>query len=780
MRSDEQQRIGRIGHYRILRSLGIGGKGEVFLAEDDHLERRVALKILASDRTTPERERALHDEVRAISSLNHPRILTIYEVGCEEGVEYMATEYVDGENLRELLMRGPLAVRQAIDVAIALAEALSAAHEAGVIHGDIKPENVMVRRDGHVKVLDFGVARLARTKDRAARPFEGTLHYVAPEIFLGAKSNERSDIFSFGVLLYELLSGEPPFDGQTMDETRSAILEKEPRRLRRLNRQVPVSLEAVVDRALTKDPAGRYQNASSLLIDLQRVRGELDAEEVRRSGFPLPRGGSRRVRVAVTAAALALTLLAAAAGTAWLVNRRHIAGAPEALAVLPFENPAGDERTEVLAYGLTESLISELSRLSHLRVMARSSVYRFANSTQDPRRIGRELGADVVLVGSLERQGPQLVVSAELVDVVEGERLWGETYTRDAENIVALEQTIALNIANALRATLGPSKARRTGSPEAHVLYLEGRYNWNKRTREGFNVAIERFNAAIDRDSSYAPAYAGLADVYNLLGTYGDLPPADAFPRARSAALRAIELDPNLAEAHTSLAYALQNYDWNWNAADVEYRKALALSPSYAIAHHWYGGYLMLMGRFDEAIEHRNEAARLDPLSPQLHAARGSPYLLSRRYSEAIKAYRRALALDPKLARVHLSIASALLHSGDAKGALAEIEQARALAGDTPDAKADLAYACARAGRQSEARAILRDLKRSARRQYVDPYEFARIEIALGDQDAALDDLERAFLMRSNLMMNLKVDPALDPIRDTPRFKDLMERMRFP
>ncbi|HSN68732.1 MAG TPA: serine/threonine-protein kinase, partial [Thermoanaerobaculia bacterium] len=523
MRSDEQERITRIGRYRILRTLGMGGKGEVFLAEDDRLERRVALKILARDRNTPEFERVVHDEVRAISSLNHPRILTIYEVGCEEGVDYMATEYVDGENLRELLMRGPLGVRQAVDVALALAEALTAAHEAGVIHGDIKPENVMVRRDGHVKVLDFGVARLARSKEQAARPFEGTLHYVAPELLLGAKSGERSDIFSFGVLLYELLSGEPPFDGQTMDETRSAILAKEPRRLRRLNRQVPASLEAVVDRALTKDPAGRYQNASKLLIDLQAVRKELDAEELRRGGFAVPGSGWSRARAVAAASALTLVVLAAAAGTAWLMNRRHVARAPEALAVLPFENRAGDERADVLADGLTESLINELSRLSHLRVTARSSVYRFAKSALDPRRIGRELGADVVLVGTLQRKGPDLLISAELVDVVEGERLWGDTYTRRDENIVALERTIATSIADALRATLVTSGSRRIGSPEAHLLYLEGRYNWNKRTKEGFSRAIEGFNAAIDRDPSYAAAYAGLADVYNLLGTYGDL-----------------------------------------------------------------------------------------------------------------------------------------------------------------------------------------------------------------------------------------------------------------
>jgi eukaryotic-like serine/threonine-protein kinase len=757
----------------------MGGKGEVFLAEDDRLERRVALKVLTSDGTSPERARELRNEVRAISSLNHPRILTIYEVGSEDGVDYMATEYVDGENLREHLVRGPLGVRQAVEVGVALAEALTAAHEAGVIHGDIKPENVMLRRDGHVKVLDFGVARLARSKEPSA-PFEGTVHYVAPEILLGAKPGERSDIFSFGVLLYEILVGEPPFDGETMDGTRSAILSEEPRRLRRLNRQVPASLEEIVDRALTKDPASRYQNASKLLIELQRVKRELDAGELQRAFGAGTLTGRLRLRLAGWALAAGFTLLAAAAGIGWLMNNRHPPTASQTLAVLPFENRAGDERTEVLADGLTESLINELSRFPNLRVTARRSVYQSAGKGLDPRRIGRELGVGVVLIGALRRRESDVVISAELLDVVKGERVWTETYRRQSGNLVALEQQIARSIAEALRTTLAPSVVTRTGSPDAHFLYLEGRYYWNERTIEGFKQAIESFNAAIDRDSSYAAAHAGLADAYNLLGTYGGMTPADAFPRARSAARRAIELDPNLAEAHTSLAYALQNYDWDWEAADREYRRALALSPSYAVAHHWYGGFLMLMGRFNEAIAHRNEAVRLDPLSPQFHAARGSPFLLSRRYADAIDAYRKALALDPRLGRVHLSIASAMLYSGDLKGALAEIDRARALSGDTPEAKADLAYAWARAGRAEDAEAILRELKRSARRQYVDPYEFARIEVALGKHDAALDDLERAFQMRSNLMMNLKVDPALDPLRGTARFQDLLRRMRFP
>lgn len=773
------ERIRRIGHYRILRSLGVGGKGEVFLAEDDRLERRVALKIFPSDRSTPERAREVQNEVRAISSLNHPRILTIFEVGCEEGADYMATEYVDGETLREVLVRGPLSVRSALEIGIAVAEALTAAHEAGVIHGDIKPENVMIRRDGHVKVLDFGVARLVRSKENQPLPFEGTLHYVAPELLLGAKPGERSDVFSFGVLLYELLSGDPPFDGGTMDETRAAILEREPRRLRRQNRRVPPSLEAIVNRALTKDPSERYQNASKLLIDLQRAKRELDAEELGRAGggSGTPSWNSSRARGILLILALAVLTVA---GVGWLMNRRHTDRPAEALAVLPFENRAGDERTDVLAGGLTESIIHELSRLPNLRVTARASAYRFAHSALDPRRIGRELGVDAVLIGGLERKGDEVLVKVELVDVVEGKRVWSETYRREAGNMVGLEQQISRSIAEALRATLIPTTLRRTRNPDAHLLYLEGRYNLYKRTPEGFDRAIDRFNAAIDRDPTYAAAYAGLADVYNLLGTYGNLPPADAFPRARAAALRAIELDPNLAEAHTSLAYALQNYDWNWEAADREYRQALALSPSYALAHHWYGGFLMLMGRFDEAIEHRNEAVRLDPLSPQIHAGRGSPFLLARRYPEAIDAYRKALALDPNAARVHLSLASALLHSGDLKSALAEIERARQLSGDTPDARADLAYAYARAGRASEAETILRQLKRTARRQYVDPYGFARIEIALGQERNALDDLERAFQMRSNLIMNLKVDPALDPIRRTPRFQDLMRRMRFP
>ncbi|HEY0787044.1 MAG TPA: serine/threonine-protein kinase, partial [Thermoanaerobaculia bacterium] len=405
----------------------------MFLAEDDRLQRKVALKILASDSSRAERSE-FDNEVRAISALNHPRILTIYEVGRADGAEFMATEYVDGENLREMLVRGSIAPRSAVEIAIAIAEALTAAHEAGVIHGDIKPENVMVRRDGHVKVLDFGVARLVRSSEKSTAPFEGTIHYVAPEILLGAKPGERSDIFSFGVLLYELLGGEPPFDGATTEETRTAILNKEPKRLRRLNRQVPASLEAVVERALTKDPGARYQSASRMLVDLQRVRRELDAIELRRTGERAAHWN--RTRLAAGSLLVALALIAAAGGVAWLMNRRHVNRQPEAVAVLPFESRPGDQRTQVLAEGLTESLIHELSRFPNLRVTARSSVYTFARKMEDPRRIGRELGADVVLLGRLERRGTGLVISAELVDVVDGERMWGETYRREARDLV--------------------------------------------------------------------------------------------------------------------------------------------------------------------------------------------------------------------------------------------------------------------------------------------------------------------------------------------------------
>lgn len=485
-------------------------------------------------------------------------------------------------------------------------------------------------------------------------------------------------------------------------------------------------------------------------------------------------GGTAARRIAAAAVLVAVVFGLAA----WVATHRQSAREHESLAVLPFEASAESERFAILADGLTDSLIAELSRVPRLRVIARSSVYRHRDSNLDPRRIGRLLGADAVLAGSLHAIDGDIVVRAELIDVTAGHRLWGRTYRRPDGNLLALEGRIAGEIASELQTAI--TAGRQTATvPEAHQLYLEGRYHWNKRTREGFAKAIAAFERAIDLDPSFALAHAGLADVYNLLGTYGDRPPADSFPLAKAAALRAVELDPSLAEARTSLAYAIQNYDWDWEAAEREYRRALRLSPSYAIAHHWYGGFLMLMGRFDEAIAHRSIAAKLDPLSPSIQAAVGSPYFLARRYDRAIEIYQKALAMDPRYARGHFAIGWTYLLQGRTEEGIRAIERARELSNGSVEISAYLAYAYARAGRGAEAERLLRDLRQGARRRYVDPYEFARIEVALGRPANALADLERAYSIRSNLLMNLKVDPSLDPLRREPRFRALMEKMNF-
>lgn len=760
--------------------------GEVYLAEDERLGREVALKVLPSSALDdPARRRAFQREARVVSSLSHPAIITIYDLGADGETDYMVTEFVDGRTLRELMDSGPpLSVLDAVHVAVAVTEALAAAHEVGVIHRDIKPENIMVRDDGYVKVLDFGVARLLRRRGEGSEAgvMYGTLPYTAPELIVGAKADARSDLFSLGVVLYELLAGEVPFERDAAAGAEKVSIPP----LRRVNRSVPEELERIVMRLLRKERTERFQSAGELLGALEGVRRELEAARVRRVtrtlpvlsfrsppeesvGLSIPRG-MRRIGAGLL---LIATLLAAGA---WIIAQRGETRSYERVAVLPFE---ADEEWLAIADGMTDSLIQELSRLPHLRVIARSSAYRYRDSSLDPRRVGRALGADAVVTGSIETAGDGVQVRTELIDVTAGHRIWGETYRRPTRSLLALEQQMVAQIAEELRTAITDAR-QVSASPEAHRLYLEGRHHWNERTREGFTKAIASFEKAIALDPSFALAHAGLADAHNLLGTYADRPPSDTFPVAKAAALRALELDPTLAEAHTSLAYALQNYDWNWDAAEKEYRAALELSPSYAVAHHWYGGFLMLLGRFDEAIEHRIAASRLDPLSTPIQAAVGSPYFLARRYDRAVEIYRKAIAMDPAYARGHLALGWALLLQGRLEEGIRAIDRAHELSNRSFETLGFRAYAYAKAGRREEAERILRILRAEARENYIDPYEFARIEIALGHPERALTDLEHAYGIRSNLMLNLKVDPSLDPVRADPRFQELLRKMNFP
>lgn len=790
--------------------------GDIYLAEDVRLNRRAAIKVLPPSATTdPERVLRLHQEARSASALNHPNIITIYDIGEASGVHFIATEYIDGDTLRQRITAG-MSLTEALDVAIQIGEAISAAHDVFVVHRDLKPENVMIRRDGYVKVLDFGLAKLTDSNSggvvsRLTEPGRvmGTVQYMSPEQVLGYPVDARTDVFSIGLLLYEMITGKQAFNGFTRADIVAAILGKEPEPVRDILPSVPSELESVIARAVQKDRQLRYQTAADLVTDLRRIRSGMSATtQSDPAASTEPRVAASESKqwseIAATARAysssrsapagltpstrrwwltVALATVITVAAVSWMIWNRGGARI-DSVAVLPFTNASGNADHEYLSDGLTDSLIHTLSRIPKLRVMARSTVYHYKGKELDPRQVGKDLNVRAVLDGRVLTRGDVLIVQADLVDARDGGQLWGDEYKVRLADVATLQTDIAREISERLRLRLTGSEKSRleqqsTSSPEAYQLYLKGRYFWNKRTAPDYRKAISYFKQATDVDANYSLAYAGLADTYNLLGSYGEIAPREAFPRARASAIRALELDPDLAEAHTSLAYALQNFYWDWSGAEREYKRAVALNPSYATTFHWYGGYLMLMGRFDEAIKMRAHARELDPLSPSIQAALGSPYLLSRQYDQAIRMYLQSLELEPNFSHAYLGLGWSYLGKGLHHKAIELFEKGTRMSGGDPSFSSELGYAYAVAGRQAQARELLERLIEERQSRHVSSFEIAMIYAGLGEEDKAFEWLERAYSERSNRLTGIKVEPTVDRLRTDPRFDDLLRRMKL-
>jgi len=828
-----------ISHYRIIRRLDRGGMGEVFLAEDTRLGRPLALKLLLAEHTRDaDRVRRFEQEARAASALNHPNILTIYEIGRAGDRHYIATEFVEGETLRQTVKRGPVEPAEAVEIAAQIAEALSAAHAAGVIHRDVKPENVMLRPDGYVKVLDFGLAKLVeRGREMSARDREaetlaahtqpgavmGTTWYMSPEQAQGQPVDARTDIWSLGVVLYELLAGRPPFVGATPSHVVVALLEREPAPLPEHLEDAPPGLRAVLERALEKDARARYQSADEMLEDLRGLRASLEASPARpRAAAPPareaegihtsegrartaahaaartgPGARARRTRAPrrldtaapalksrVVAASVAAVLLFVLGLGAYTLFRRMTARANiDAIAVLPFANAGGDPETEYLSDGITESLIRSLSPAPGLKVMSRNSVFRYKGRDVEPARVARELGVGAVLTGAVAQRGEDLVVSVELIDGRDSTQLWGEKYNRKLSDVLAVQDEIAREIAARLRSRLRGGAApadpkRHTSDSAAYQDYLRGRYFWNKRTEDGFRRAVSYFNAAIERDPSYALAYAGLADTYSLMSDYSIVPPREAMPKARAAAERALALDANLAEAHTSLAFVRMAYDWKWEEAGRDFERALELNPNYATAHQWYASYLVQVGRHGEALSEIKRAQELDPLSSIISANAGLYLYYARQYERAVEQLRKTLEVDEHfgVARLYLGYAY-LQQPGREAEAVAEFQKARDLMGEDPETLSALGHAYAAAGRRAEAQKILEQLRERAARAYVSPYFVAAVYAGLGESDRAFEWLEKSYADRHPGMILLKSDPRFDALRRDPRLSGLIRRI---
>jgi serine/threonine-protein kinase len=753
---------GRIaGSYRIVAWIGAGGMGEVYRAHDTKLDRPVALKLLpprvADD---AERLRRFHAEARAASSLNHPNILVIHDFGDLDARPFIVSELVEGETLRRRLDRGAVPVREAVGIAMQIASALAAAHARGIAHRDIKPENVMVRTDGYVKVLDFGLAKLVdqrsdETSHLATEPglIIGTPQYMSPEQAEGTPVDERSDIFSLGVMLYELAAGTRPFTGDTRMSVLSSILRDTPQPLTERNPALPYDLQRIVSRCLAKERQRRYQSADDLRRDLEELEQSLRSEQLGVPAMPAPRA------------------------------RVEEKPAIDSLAVLPFTNAAADPEAEYLSDGITESLINRLSQIPSLRVVPRSSAFRYKGRDVDAVKAGRQLKVQALLTGKVQQRGDRLSVQAELVDVKQNAQLWGDRFDRRGVDLLNVEDEIAQQIAETLRLTLtGEDRARLarrdTDNTDAYHLYLKGRYYWSKRTPPDLKKSIEYFEGAIAKDPGYALAYTGLASAYVVMTVFDIAAPTDLFTKAKAAVLQALEVDDNLAEALAELSLIHGCLDRDWDAADDACRRATQRRPGYWLAHDHYAMTLAAHGRFDEAIAEVRRGQALEPLSVVVHHHVAWIHVLARRYDVAIAECRTAADMDPTFPMVHMWMGVGLEQQHRYDEAIASLERAVALTRGASIAVGALAHACAVAGRIDEARRLLDELRRPGQGRYIQHYGVALALAGLGEIDEAVAWLERAYRDHSFwLAYWSNVDPRLDVLRHDPRFKILLRRL---
>jgi eukaryotic-like serine/threonine-protein kinase len=833
-----------VGHYKIIALLGKGGMGQVFLAEDTRLHRRIALKLLPAHFTVnPDRVRRFEREARAASALNHPNIVTVYEIGEFDATDFIATEFVDGKTMRQLIDERRLTLGETLNLVIQVATGLAAAHTTGIIHRDIKPENLMVRADGYVKILDFGLAKLTEqqvSEIETETPtllqsnpglVMGTVQYMSPEQTRGRKVDARTDIWSLGIVLYELVSGQVPFTGETPSHVMVSVMEDELRPLADCA-TVPAELDRIVTKSLRKNKKERYETARELAHDLKSLNQELQVEgRLKRSLEVVPsrkerttgaQASSLATAFATKTAALqsattgvtpptssaeylvgeikrhqrsvviiAATVVIAIAVTAYFyLGRNHLpipAGdAIDSIAVLPFVNEGGDSSTQYLCEGITDSIINSLWGLPSLRVVPFNSVISYKGKQTDPQSAAKALNVRAVLVGRLRQEGDNLIVSTELVDARDNRLLWAEKYNRKLADILVVQTAIAQEISQNLRLRLSPQDQKQlakryTENTEAYRLYILGSYSSRGAPgKEKLAESIKYFEQAIKLDPRYALAYAGLANTYKELGLRGFLTPKEAWQRVQEAALKALELDDTLAEAHLALSVAKVGRDWE--GAGKEAKRALELDPNSAAVNRGYAIYLAYSGRSDEALEYAKRAEDLDSRdSSSLRPPASLPlvYFLARKYDLAIEGYRKALENNPNNAQFHFFLGEAYVAKGNYQDGVPELQKAVAL-DNVPerwDRHPVLAFAYAVSGQRDEAVKILNEQKRLAKQRYISPYNFAIIYTGLGDKDGAFAALNRAVDEEVYVASQVPARPMFDSLRSDPRYKELLRRM---
>jgi serine/threonine protein kinase len=746
----------RVGHYEIVSLLGEGGMGQVYRGRDPRLGRDIAIKVLGAEAMQDAEATArLEREARAIAALSHPNILAVHDVGHHGATFYIVTELLEGKTLRDQIRVAPMSWRRAVEIGAEVADGLAAAHAKSIVHRDLKPENIFITEGGRVKILDFGLAQtdpnlsqrdetnIPTTKWFQTHPGTviGTLGYMAPEQLRGEAVDPSADIFSLGCILYEMVTAKKPFHRDSGAATIAAIL-KDALPREELSAAVPPDFQRIIEGCVEKNPSTRFQSARDLSLTLRAIGSSQIHNDLVRT-----------------------------------IVRRRTSKTIDSIAILPLTNASNDADAEYLSDGITEGIINKLSQLPKLKVMARSTMFRYKNRNADAQGVGRELRVRAVLSGTVKHIGDQIYISVELVDSYDGAQLWGESFSRNLADLVKLQDDLAREITEKLRLKLTGAEKKKlrrkpTENSEAYQLYLKGRYQWNKRTEESLRRGIQFFREAIESDPSFASAYAGLADSFVTLATNIPLPPHEVMPKAKAAAMRAIEIDDGLAEAWASLGAVRWWFEWDWEGAEEAYLRAIELNPNYATAHDGYAMLLSARGRFDEAVEQVSKAADLDPLSLIIAVHAGWPFYFARDFESAIRRFRKALELDEKFIPAHGWLGMALgqqrrySEASEAFGRALEVDS-------IPILLAMLAHTKAIAGERDEALFLLGTLDGEAQTRYISPYDIAVIHAGLGDTREAIAQLRRAVEDRSAWMVFLNVDPRLDVLREEPAFAEI-------
>ena len=805
----------KIGRYEIRKKIGLGGMGEVYLAEDTELGRLVALKVLrASTAKNEDVVRRFVQEAKAASALNHPNILTVHEIGTFEDSRFIATEYIKGKTLRKRLNASPLSLRETLDVILQVAAALDAAHNAGIVHRDIKPENIMIRDDGLVKVLDFGLAKLTEKYSDTADPNDatqfdtkpglvmGTPNYMSPQQARGREVDSRTDIWSSGVILYEMIARRTPFAGETMPDTIAALLTKDPVPL---DETVPAELRRIIIKSLQKKLEDRYQTVKDLLIDVKNLKRDLElSKEIEHSyipAFTAMHGAALSTQNSLGhkpssaeyiigevrknklgAAAMLLVLLLGSAGLGYWYLFRSSAASITSIAVLPFANVGNDPNNEYLSDGVSESLINNLSQLPQLKVIARTSAFKYKGKEIDPEEVAKSLGVQAIVTGRVTQRGDTLSISVELINAADKTQMWGETYSRKATDAQSVHEDIARTVSAKLRLTLSGEQEKQlakqaTQNPKAYEIYLNGLFHNRKGGAENVRKALDFYNQALTLDPNFALAYVGVADSYRFLGGNGLVDPREAKANANAAVQKALALDDSLAEAHAALAGSKQD-EWAWADADREFKRAIELNPSLPRVHLNYGRYLTLLGRQTEALGEIKRGQELDPLDSVYRRAEGQILYDARRYDEAIKQFQDTLKTDPENSFAQSNLAYLYAARGDYAEAIKYYGKYIELDGESPSTDCYLGYYLAKSGRRDEALVLLDKVKTT--KDPVSPADLAVLYAGLNDSEQAFASLEKAYAEHDLQLQFLKVDPHYDSLRSDPSFTDLLRRVGLP